>query len=454
MQEQEHQRPPQCGSTLAHPLKDELTCKPCKQPTSVNSSTSISTIEIDNTPRTRPFRLKKLVNKRKFDTLYRRRLDNMPGYAKVIHPSSTGTTTEDIDIDGNITPSSNSNVPIRILESSTVSNSNSECSISNSSSASVSSSDQIQGQAQAQSQSQAQQEFVKGRIPYFWECTGCRDLPISARAKHSVLFASESPTNASGSRPNPTMQNHFQMCAQVSSEARQRGVQVIDEEGSSDEDEVSVAMLPKTTRATRRRGRPRKDVQGDADQNAKARGCDDDDDAVVKKTKKRRKKAQRKPQVPPDSPSTLKSKLIAVRIPSTENGLIDSKNDKSITGTIDILLLTQVERCEYVPSEDTISHLRQKPLPEGFPGIKCKHCDEKKWFFNSPTQLATGLPKIEQHLMLQCSECPETMKSDISTAKSQEDAERFVLRAESGDKVTRRQYAGHVFERLGAYNLK
>mmetsp|Transcript_9095 Transcript_9095/g.17142 ORF Transcript_9095/g.17142 Transcript_9095/m.17142 type:complete len:95 (-) Transcript_9095:73-357(-) len=85
--------------------------------------------------------------------------------------------------------------------------------------------------------------------------------------------------------------------------------------------------------------------------------------------------------------------------------------------------------------------------------MKCKHCSDKQWFFNSYKQLATGLPKIEHHLMSQCDGCHESVKRKIVMCKKQESVERTVLRAESlpttgGKKMTRREYAQVVFDRV------
>lgn len=115
--------------------------------------------------------------------------------------------------------------------------------------------------------------------------------------------------------------------------------------------------------------------------------------------------------------------------------------------------MSQVERCKYTRSNDTTAHLRQKPLPEGYPGLQCIHCD-KQWFFNSAIQLATGFPKIEQHLAGACDNCPKEVKKDIGIAKNQEELERNELRLKSGDRVTRRQYARIVIDRLGAPEVK
>ena len=138
---------------------------------------------------------------------------------------------------------------------------------------------------------------------------------------------------------------------------------------------------------------------------------------------------------------------------SMSNGIIDLEQDVHNTATIDVLIMAQMIQCGYIESDDVMSYLRQKPLPEGFPGVQCKHCcqcqgqnhhqnqnqihtdantsnTKKKWFFNSYKQMATGLPKMEQHLLFQCEACPQSIKDHIIQAKRQEDLERTVLRME------------------------
>ena len=156
------------------------------------------------------------------------------------------------------------------------------------------------------------------------------------------------------------------------------------------------------------------------------------------------------PRLPPPATDDLRKELVKIDIPPTDNGLIDLSNDVKITASIDYYIMSQVKVCSYILAKDSISYLRQKALPEGFPGVQCIHCDKKQWFFNSSVQLATGFPKIEQHLSGACECCPKDVKKNILIAKGQEDVERHVLRAETGNRVTRREYAQVVIERLGA----
>lgn len=110
--------------------------------------------------------------------------------------------------------------------------------------------------------------------------------------------------------------------------------------------------------------------------------------------------------------------------------------------------MSQVKLCSYISSNDKIAYLRQKSLPEDYPGVQCVYCD-KQWFFNSAIQLAMGFPKIEQHLTGACDDCPRDVRENIKIVNNQEDDERNELRFASDVRVTRRQYAKVVIERLG-----
>jgi hypothetical protein len=157
----------------------------------------------------------------------------------------------------------------------------------------------------------------------------------------------------------------------------------------------------------------------------------------------------------------LKASLKHISLPPADENGFYHPSDSHLTATIDIVLVAQVERCTYEKEMDTTAFLRQKPLPNGYPGMKCKHCSDKRWFFNSYKQLATGLPKIEHHLMNQCHGCHESVKRKIVMSKKQESVERTVLRAQvssvvaAGKKMTRRGYAEVVFDRvLEVYSVK
>ena len=119
-------------------------------------------------------------------------------------------------------------------------------------------------------------------------------------------------------------------------------------------------------------------------------------------------------------------------------------------------LMSHIKRCAYIRANDKNVYRRQKPLPEYYLGAQCIFC-EKQWFFNSSLQLATGLPKIEQHLTESCDNCPRNVqKIMIPIAKNQEGDERNELRFQSEEgsiSVTRRHYGQVVIERLGAPKL-
>lgn len=392
---------------------DSLSCKPDRgrelvaaKPADDSTSTFDFLFETTSIEKARNSRMKR-IGKGKIDTLYR-----VGCFMSASADGGTATVSSTTAACSSSSSSTRSNTPLSTEETCSVSNQN-DFSFKN----------------------KGEHQFVKGLIEGFWECSQCRTLPISARAKHSVMFhASEEPPQG------PTIRFHLQKCPKALSEAKANGIEItkddcVDKERKelSELSESPTAAGASPLAVRRKRGRPRK-------HESENRG---------------RKKIQRKPPPPPTSPSSLKETLKTISIPPTDNALIESQ-DSTITATIDILLMSQVERCKYVRSEDTIAYLRNKPLPEDFPGVECKYCTDKKkrWFFNTYTQVATGFPKIEQHLLFQCRDCPKEVKRDLSTAKSQEDLERFLLRTESetGEKATRRQYAGIVFDRLGAFH--
>lgn len=49
--------------------------------------------------------------------------------------------------------------------------------------------------------------FVPSTIEHFWECTGCRTVPLDFRAKGSVVFSVNEPTNDQVAR-------HLQICGE------------------------------------------------------------------------------------------------------------------------------------------------------------------------------------------------------------------------------------------------
>jgi len=290
------------------------------------------------------------------------------------------------------------------------------------------------------SKASSPKNFIRGVVPNFWQCPKCKDLPLSFRAKHSVIFYGGNyvPTITD----YPTMQIHFDLCDQRCLEVKGVNFDEMEEESScgallnTEEDFRSEQAPEQTSRKTRRR----KSKNGEG------------------KVTNLNKTTQNIENIPKDMQSQHQNQLASVRIPFTNNGLVHPSKDKKLTATIDMLVMSQVERCYYVMAADTTPYLRQKPIPENYPGVQCKYCakssEKKPWFFNGPIQLSTGFPKIEQHLMFSCKSCPKSIKHDIATAKSQEERERIKLRLKSGDKITRRQYATLVFSRLGVKPLR
>ncbi len=136
--------------------------------------------------------------------------------------------------------------------------------------------------------------------------------------------------------------------------------------------------------------------------------------------------------------------LQRIPLPIVKHNLTDHNEDIHITAIIDIFLLCQVERVPggYRKRFDALSSCRKKALPEGFPGVQCIHCSNainsnsigpvcdpsrfKRWFWSGPSQLATGLPKLEHHFR-NCEHCPPYVVQQLEVAKRQEDFERFML---------------------------
>lgn len=186
----------------------------------------------------------------------------------------------------------------------------------------------------------------------------------------------------------------------------------------------------------KKRGRPRK-------------ASSDVSDTSMSKERLAKKKTAKQGQ----GYQITKGEIIKIQTIQSDSGLVDLDNDINSTATIDYYIMSQVKRCSYVPSNDKTAYLRQKPLPEDYPGVQCIYCD-KQWFFNSSMQLATGFSKIEQHLSGACENCPKTVKTNVNIAKNQETSERNELRSLfSDEKITRRHYANLVFKRLGATKL-
>jgi len=323
------------------------------------------------------------------------------------------------------------------------------------------------------------QSFVRSKLPNFWHCPKCEKIPINLRAKHSVFFCGGHipPTNVE----YPSIRTHFELCEKRCLELKDKEFQNLDaneinyysDNTLPDEcNEVGgrFRIGPHNSRKSRRISNQKKIYDGDTSEtyNQKKRnwnfGTDTATDSKPKPKRRRRSNTEDPPTSAQDPPH-LPRQLSIVPIPHTNNGLTLPSNDKNLTASIDILIMSQVERCYYNRSEDNTAYLRQKPLPEKFPGLGCIHCRAKlnegqnkqqlpkTWFFNSVIQLATGLPKIEQHLMKSCHAVPKNIRADIVTAKGQEEEERVRLRLKSGDKITRRQYATVVFDRLRGKEL-
>lgn len=416
--------------------------------------------------------------------------------------------------------------------------------------------------------------FVPCPISYFWQCRNCCTLPISARAKHSVVFYAHTPSSvgpadtdsakgvtcpvvkddtssskttgadgttllpqsrkqdaslvsvndnrsegqhgqspqASSQTPlrllwnRPTVQYHVLHCAAAIQNARiPNDISMLqqdennghynyskdDSDDDSDNDETKPMVYVGSHRVTgKNKRRQTSDVGGMTRRSLRSlssssssvsssgaassfdtgRDLSNHQHCTSKHRGNNNKKAPVQPATnpmvscnlsitsKPINSDTIKALVKNVTLPPPDANGFYQPSDCTITAIIDIVLVAQVERCEYKKVEDAAAFLRQKPLPDGYPGVKCKHCSDKRWFFNSYKQLATGLPKIEHHLMSQCEGCEESVKRQITVAKKQEATERTVLRTESSiagsdKKMTRREYAQVVFHRLGCGGL-
>ena len=286
--------------------------------------------------------------------------------------------------------------------------------------------------------------FVKGSLPNFWECPNCKHLPFKARGKHSVLYKGGG--KAPSSDKYPIIQIHLQFCQEA--KAKYNSEPMTNKGGwdNSDDDDEQKSL---GVRKSRRLGGKKEDYQ--TDQCALQVLGDKRPNGRASTRKRKKKKTIRKEEGRlGDATKDIPHKSVKeITISPSDTGLFDVDSDLRITASIDVLVISQVVTCSYVRAKDTILFLRQMPLPDGYPGLKCKYC-KKYWFFNSYVQLATGLPKIEQHLMNQCKCCPKSIKSEISAAKHQEEMERYILRTKTKDKITRRQYANVVFTRMKA----
>jgi len=288
----------------------------------------------------------------------------------------------------------------------------------------------------------------------------------------------------------PIIRNHFQACEKRLLELNGKSFPKSDctyyysDTTLSDAHDEEERSKPNNSRKSRRISEQTKNVDrytiGWVNKRGKrSRATGTDEKHISQPKPKKRKKNNSSKNLPATGVSQPHppKQVSIVCVPPTENGLVYPSKDKNLTATVDILIMSQVALCSYVRAEDTTAYLRQKPLPENFPGLACVHCrvkqDEgkrdsqmpqqqqrqqkqkqqpptsKNWFFNSAIQLATGLPKIEQHLMKSCRMCPKSIRTNIMTAKIQEEEERVRLRLRSDEKITRRQYASLVFDRMG-----
>lgn len=270
-------------------------------------------------------------------------------------------------------------------------------------------------------------EYVQGDIKGFWECPQCQTLPIKHRAKHSVIFhQSKHPPQE---HDRPTIRFHIKHCQAAIATAKAKGIEVKKKE--LPEGPLSPSTLKFTVKVPKDK-RKRKRSQSE----------------YTKKNSRRIEKNSRTKFS--EEKSSRRNSIKPVPIPESSTVLVKPLEDSKLTASIDVLLMSNVDRCEYIRAEDKTFSRRGRKLREGFPGIQCNHCNEKKWFFNCEHQVAVGLPKIEQHLIYQCIRCPREIKNNLILAKHQEEMERHILKTGKMKEAfpTRRRYAEILFERL------
>jgi len=339
-------------------------------------------------------------------------------------------------------------------------------------------------------------------LPNFWQCPNCKKIPFHLRIKNSVFFGGHiAPTNVK----HPTIRTHFELCETPPGSLELKGTNipnfdatnisypsdnklrliVCKEDGRNLTSELDKSIKRRTKNTTNNQKKSEDGATSETDNLINERPAI----TTQKKMMKYKKKGgdgtttpssdillpppiptrrPRRTTTTQTNPPTTASKILTrpqisfIPIPPTTNGLVHP-SDKNETASIDMLLMSQLERCFYNYSEDhRKGNVRKDYLlfPDDYPGLACRHCDEssnaapKRWFSTCGSHLAGRLPSIEQHLV-SCSSVPLDIRTNIKTAKGQEAEERKRLRAKlsrwGGDKkkkISCQQYAWTVFDRL------
>jgi len=99
-----------------------------------------------------------------------------------------------------------------------------------------------------------------------------------------------------------------------------------------------------------------------------------------------------------------------------ENSSLVKEEDKALLTDYVALFMDQFKICHYKKSV----HGGKSALPEGFPGLVCKHCSGDKkaryFFWSSPDRFKNNNSNFPAHL-LRCAHCPDTIKHQLTTMK-------------------------------------
>ena len=66
------------------------------------------------------------------------------------------------------------------------------------------------------------------------------------------------------------------------------------------------------------------------------------------------------------------------------------------------------------PSKNNI----YKSMPDGFPGLECVHCKERRFFYRDTETYKANYAHISEHI-LKCSHCPASIKEELATKKTE-----------------------------------
>lgn len=97
-----------------------------------------------------------------------------------------------------------------------------------------------------------------------------------------------------------------------------------------------------------------------------------------------------------------------------KTGLVLSEDKELLTDYI-LITLEQLQECRLESNKNRYA------LPEGFPGLECKHCagtkTARRFFWSCPQRFKNNNSEFSKHL-LRCGHCPDSVKQQISFTKS------------------------------------